>query len=222
MNPAHGLAVLAKRPLPGRVKTRLSPPFSPQQAASLAGAALHDTLAAVSAADVTHRLLVFDGDPTDWRPAGWEHVVQASGGLDRRIAAALKAGERPTVVVGMDTPQLTPEQLAEPDLERFDACLGPASDGGYWAIGLARPELAASAVHRVPMSMPDTGERQLHRLRALGLRVQLLAELTDVDTAEAAATVAAAAPHTRFARQLRAFLDENRDGHAVAAPAVAC
>src|SRR5690348_8634679 len=58
---SHALAVLAKRPVPGRVKTRLSPPFTPEQAAALAGAALQDTLAAVSATGVRRRLLVFDG-----------------------------------------------------------------------------------------------------------------------------------------------------------------
>lgn len=203
----HAVAVLAKRPAPGRVKTRLSPPLTPEQAAAVAAAALQDTIAAVSAAAVRRRVLVFDGDPVGWQPAGWGCVAQVGGGLDRRIAAALAQGDGPTVVVGMDTPQLAPALLCAPDLDGFDACLGLAADGGYWALGLAQPALAGRAVHDVPMSTPSTGERQLRRLQELGLRVQLLPELTDVDTAATAAEVAAAAPGTRFARVWRDAVD---------------
>lgn len=168
----HAVAVLAKRPAPGRVKTRLSPPLTPEQAAAVAAAALEDTIVAVSAARVRRRVLVFDGDPRGWQPVGWDHVAQVDGGLDRRIAAALGAGGGPTVVIGMDTPQVAPALLIAPDLDGFDACLGLAADGGYWALGLARPVMAACVVHGVPMSMPDTGEMQLRRLRAWGLRVR--------------------------------------------------
>ncbi len=198
--------VLAKRPVPGRVKTRLSPPFTSAAAAALAAAALQDTLVVVAELPATQRILAFDGDPEGWLPSGWTHVAQVGGGLDRRIAAALAASEGPTVLIGMDTPQLSSDQFAELNLTDFEACLGLAADGGYWALGLARPELAESVVHGIAMSRPDTGERQLHRLNQLGLRVQLLPELTDIDTAESAVVVADLVPDSRFARRFRTLM----------------
>jgi uncharacterized protein len=76
--------------------------------------------------------------------------------------------------------------------------LGPAADGGWWVLGLRDP-LAARLVADVPTSRDDTGERTLRALRDAGLRVGLLPELTDVDTAADAVAVAAEAPSGRFA-----------------------
>jgi glycosyltransferase A (GT-A) superfamily protein (DUF2064 family) len=100
----------------------------------------------------------------------------------------------------MDTPQLRPEQLGAFDPAHHDAALGPATDGGYWAIGLREPALAARVVPGVPMSTPHTGADQLRRLTDAGLRVQLLDTLTDVDTIGTAEDVARLAPHSEFAR----------------------
>jgi hypothetical protein len=105
----------------------------------------------------------------------------------------------------MDTPQLRPAELDAFDPHRYDACLGPATDGGYWAIGFADPRVASAAITGVPMSTDTTGAYQLRRLERLGLRTQLLAELTDVDTIESARSVAAAAPDTQFAAALDAL-----------------
>ena len=84
------------------------------------------------------------------------------------------------------------------------AVLGPAADGGWWALGLRDPRLAR-VVADVPTSRDDTGERTLHALRAAGLRVGVLPELTDVDTAADAVAVARAAPWTRFAAAVAAL-----------------
>jgi glycosyltransferase A (GT-A) superfamily protein (DUF2064 family) len=192
--------VIAKQPVAGRVKTRLVPPLTFQQAADVAGAALRDTLDTLTALPVRRHLLAFDGDPSGWAPQPWRPFPQVSGGLDRRLAAAFDRARRgPALLVGMDTPQLRIEQLARFDAARHDACLGMATDGGYWAIGLRDPRLAARAVLGVPMSTPHTGADQLHRLRRLGLRVLLLDELTDVDTVGDALTVAALTTGSRFA-----------------------
>ena len=80
--------------------------------------------------------------------------------------------------------------------------LGPAADGGWWALGLRDPRLAA-LVAAVPTSRCDTGERTVFALRAAGLRVGLLPELIDVDTAADAVVVGRAAPGTRFAAAVR-------------------
>jgi hypothetical protein len=200
------LIVLAKRPVPGRVKTRLCPPFTQVQAAALADAALRDTLDATDAVAARRRVLTFDGDANGWLRPGWRLVPQCAGGLDRRLASALEQAGTPSVLVGMDTPQLQAHHLDGVDLAGNDACLGLSADGGYWAIGLADHRLAQSALRGVPMSTPHTGTAQLGRLHSLGLRVQLLAELTDVDTAQEARSVAAGAPWTRFAALHRKFV----------------
>jgi uncharacterized protein len=132
---------------------------------------------------------------------------QRGAGLGARIAAAhadaavLRPG-RPTLQVGMDTPQvgaaLLADCLAQLRSRHVDAVLGPADDGGWWALGLRDPQCAA-LVRAVPTSRDDTGERTLFALRAAGLRVGLLPRMTDVDTAADAVTVARAAPCTRFA-----------------------
>jgi glycosyltransferase A (GT-A) superfamily protein (DUF2064 family) len=200
------LVVLAKEPVPGAVKTRLHPPFSYREAAALAEAALADTLDAVLRAPARRRVLALAGRPGRWLPAGYDVVSQVDGGLDRRIAAALAGCDGPCLLVGMDTPQLTPDLLAV-RWDGVDAWYGPAPDGGYWALGLRAPsaELAAAVLHGVPMSTPDTGAAQLARLRAAGLRVRLLPALRDVDTAADARAVASAAPDGRFAGVLRAL-----------------
>ncbi len=105
----------------------------------------------------------------------------------------------------MDTPQLRADQLRQFDPDHFDAVIGLARDGGYWVIGLRDPAMAPTVIDGVPMSRSDTGAIQLDRLRGAGLRVQLLDELTDVDTYADAVAVAAAAPGTEFAHTLAAI-----------------
>jgi uncharacterized protein len=200
MRPA--LAVIAKAPVPGRVKTRLCPPFSRAEAAALAEAALRDTLAAVRGVRGVRRAVVLDGAPGPWLGPGIEVVPQRGGDLAERLAGAFADLGGPALVVGMDTPQLTPAILrgALAVLERRDAVLGTALDGGYWGIGLAAPEPRVFA--GVPMSRADTGARQRARLRELGLSWEEREPLRDIDDAAAAFAVAASIPGSAFARAL--------------------
>ncbi len=196
------LLVIAKEPVPGRVKTRLTPPYTPVQAAALAESALADTLEAITAAPATRRVLALAGRPGPWLPPGIEVIEQRGDGLDERLANAFAEVEGPSVLIGMDTPQVTPGMLTEAAerLDDSDAVFGPAEDGGFWLLGLHDPDPAL--LRGVPMSCADTGWRQLGRLR--GLRVAMLETLTDVDTAADVARVAAQAPGTRFAALARA------------------
>ena len=208
---AAQVIVIAKEPLPGRVKTRLTPPFTPAEAAALAEAALADTLAAVAGTPVTRRVLALDGAPGRWLPPGFDVIGQRGGGLDERIAWALAdartSWQAPVVLIGMDTPQVTPELLAaaaEPLVSgAADATFGMAEDGGFWLLGLR--EIDPALVLGVPMSRPDTGARQLRRLVEGGLRVLPLPALADVDTADEAERIAAILPGSRFAACLRAL-----------------
>ncbi|HEY1642247.1 MAG TPA: DUF2064 domain-containing protein [Streptosporangiaceae bacterium] len=205
------LVVIAKEPVPGRVKTRLSPAYSPRQAARLAEASLADTLAAAALVPGVRRVLALDGAPGRWLPGGFEVTSQCGGGLDQRIAAALAAAYSrlpvPVVLIGMDTPQVTPVLLEAALLPLLagtaDAAFGPADDGGFWLLGLRRPD--PRLVLGVPMSQPHTGAVQLARLAEAGLRVHRVPALIDVDTAADAAAVAALAPHSRFAAALRSI-----------------
>jgi rSAM/selenodomain-associated transferase 1 len=198
------IVVIAKAPVPGRVKTRLCPPCTPEQAAGLAAAALADTLQAALGAGAERVMLALDGAPPPWLPDVGV-VPQRGRGLAERLAAAFEDVGGPALLVGMDTPQVTSALLAD-GLERLragaPAVLGPALDGGYWAIGLRRADGRVFA--RVPMSRPETGAAQLARLIELGLTPALLPALRDVDVMADAAAVAAAAPGGRFARALGA------------------
>jgi rSAM/selenodomain-associated transferase 1 len=197
------LLVIAKEPVPGRVKTRLTPPCTPEQAAALARAALEDTLAAAGA--VAHRarlVLVLDGRPGEWVPDGFEIVPQRGDGLAERLAAAFADAGGPAFLVGMDTPQVTPALLAA-GLDAVlagEAAFGAALDGGYWGIGLREPD--ARVFHDVPMSAANTGAVQRARLAILGLRTRVLPPLRDIDTIEDARAVAREAHGGRVAATL--------------------
>lgn len=193
------LLVIAKEPRPGRVKTRLTPPFTPAEAAALAEAALMDTLCTVAATPAERRVLVLEGSPGPWLPPGFDLVPQCAGGLDARLAAAFAGCDGPALLIGMDTPQVTPDLLTV-DFAGYDACFGAAEDGGFWALGLASPD--PGLLRGVPMSTPATGAVQRDRLVAAGLRVRDLPRLRDVDTAADAQAVSASAPHGRFAAEL--------------------
>jgi rSAM/selenodomain-associated transferase 1 len=198
------LVVIAKAPRAGHSKTRLCPPCTPRQAAALARAALADTLEAVRSTPATRHVLVLDGEPGDWLPPGFEVVPQRGSGLDERLAHAFADVGTPALLIGMDTPQVTPRDLRE-GLARLaepgaDAVLGPAPDGGYWAIGLREPD--PRAFLGVPMSTARTCRAQRARLARLGLRLRELAALRDVDRIADARAVAALAPSGRFARAL--------------------
>lgn len=199
------LLVIAKEPVPGRVKTRLTPPWTPAQAADLAAACLADTLGAVARTPADRRVLVLDGRPGPWLPPGVDVVPQCAGGLDERLAAAFGLCAGPALLIGMDTPQVTPELLTL-RLASGEACLGLAEDGGFWALGLAEPDPAL--LRGVPMSTGHTGAAQRSRLVEAGLTVRKLPCLRDVDTAEDAFAVAARAPHGAFAAALAALTGE--------------
>jgi hypothetical protein len=194
------LLVIAKEPVPGKVKTRLVPPCTFEQAASLAEAALTDTLHAVLMTPARRRVLVLDGQPGPWLPPGFDVVPQCGGLLDERLAHAFAAVSGPALLIGMDTPQVTPALLTV-DLTVADAVFGPAADGGFWALGLRTPDPAL--LRGVPMSTSSTGAIQRARLIAAGLRVVDLPQLRDVDTAADAVAVAGEAPRGRFAARAR-------------------
>ena len=200
------LLVFAKQPVPGRVKTRLCPPCTHRQAAAVATAALRDTIAAADAAPWERRTLVINGRCKP--PPGWAVAPQRGAGMGERIASAFAdtaVGAVPSLLIGMDTPQVTPALLAEvvDGLRHADAVLGPAEDGGWWTLALREPH-HASVVRDVAMSTQATGALTAAALRRRGLTIHMAPTLCDVDTAVDAWAVARACPAGQFAAAVRA------------------
>jgi len=207
--------VLAKAPVPGRAKTRLGVDVGHDAAARVAAAALLDTLdAATRAVGPDHCVLALEGDLADGVAGpeieaaltGWTVVPQADGDFDARLVQAHRdAGDGVVVQVAMDTPQITPQLLADAAAGvregpgGADAVLGPAPDGGWWVLARRGPRVA-EALTGVPMSTPTTYADTRRALERAGHRVTDTVSLMDVDTVGEADTVAAQAPDTRFAR----------------------
>lgn len=222
---ATALLVVAKAPEPGYAKTRLCPPLSPEAAAQVAAASLLDTLGAVRAVPGAAVFVAWTGR-LDRAVRGAEIerelaettlLTQRGDGLGERLAAAhsdvTEATTLPVLQIGMDTPQATTELLTASSgpLHRPggpDAVLGLADDGGWWALGLRDPG-HAQVLREVPMSSADTGERTLAALRAVGLSVEMLPPLRDVDTMDDAVEVAAHVPRSHFADAISACTAES-------------
>lgn len=206
--------VVAKAPIAGFAKTRLTPPFSPCEAAQLAAAALLDTLAAVRHSGLRHRVVAWTGDldlaedATELAAAlaDFTLVPQRGDTFGQRLANAHHDAAElgvPVLQIGMDTPQAGPAVLAAGAarlLDSGDTVLGPATDGGWWALGLTDPA-PARVLTEVPMSTSSTGARTRAALRECGCRVHRLPTLSDVDTVEDAFAVAAEY-HGRFPHAL--------------------
>jgi glycosyltransferase A (GT-A) superfamily protein (DUF2064 family) len=191
--------VLAKEPVAGRVKTRLCPPCTPEQAALLAAAALADTLRAATSSSADRVILGLEGSVGRWCPSGVEVVPQGTGSLSQRLELLWSHVRGPAVQIGMDTPQVTASILdsAMDVVAREGAALGLAHDGGWWALGL--PHALPDCFDGVEPSRPDTGANQWRRLRELGHEPTALPLLRDVDRWADALLVAIQAPATRFA-----------------------
>lgn len=186
--------VVAKAPIAGFAKTRLTPPLSPRAAADLASAALLDTLAAVRDSGAARATVAWTGDVARAERAGaiaaalqdFEVVPQRGQGFGTRLANAHADAARsglPVLQIGMDTPQAGPELLAQCAarlLASQDAVLGPATDGGWWALGLTDPRVAR-VLTDVPMSTERTDILTREALSRNGCRIEFLTELNDVD-----------------------------------------
>ena len=204
------VVVIAKEPLAGTVKTRLCPPLTASEAAHVAAAALADTLEVVGSSNCRSTVVAFEGESDGWVPDRFVVVPQRRGGFGERLAGAVDDAwgrtECPVLLIGMDTPQVTVTDLGRAAAALLspgvDAVLGPADDGGYWLIGLRRPE--PGVFEDVPMSTDHTAADQRRRLETLGLACTVIHGLRDVDTISDACAVAELVPHSSFAASLRA------------------
>ena len=201
------VAIIAKPCLPGRVKTRLTPPFSPEQAAVLAEASLRRTVETVRAIPGAKPMLFFDGDVLpDWA-WGFSLLRQPEGELDERLGYLFDHVSGPLLMIGMDTPQVNADLLARAlnDANHHDAWIGLAPDGGFWALGMREPD--GSLIRGVAMSQADTGLVQHERVqRAFGSKLGSLPQLEDFDDRASALRVADLIPNSTFATLVRTYL----------------
>jgi uncharacterized protein len=199
------LVVLAKAPVPGRSKTRLSPPLTHADAALVAEACLGDTLEAVTATPISRKVIVLEGRAGAWMPPGIEVVPQRGGDLADRLNGAFEDAGTPALLIGMDTPQVSAARLSGAlralSSPGVDAVLGLTPDGGYWAVGLRGPR--SDVFSGVPMSTRWTGTAQLDRFARLGLRCHLLPQLRDIDYFSDAIDVAKQVPESQLAGMIR-------------------
>lgn len=195
------LVVFAKQPAPGRVKTRLCPPFTPEQAACFYAAMLEDvletTLVACAALGLEAVLAVHPPEAAASLPAprGLRREPQQGADLGARMEHAvtreLGAGHRPVLLRGSDSPTLGLATLAAAleALARTDLVICPDADGGYNLVGLARP---APGLFSHPMSTASVLDDTLARARASRLTHTLLPAGFDLDTAADLARLAEA------------------------------
>lgn len=148
---ARALILFAKNPLPGKVKTRLSPPLSPEEAAGLYCCMLQDSLGmALSLHDITPFLFFQDdaGAAEYFAASAPEIAVAPQRGRDlgermqNAFTELLGRGFSQVAIIGTDSPDLPPEYIYEAfdllEYEHTDVVFGPAEDGGYYLLALKR------------------------------------------------------------------------------------
>ena len=175
------ILIFAKAPVAGRVKTRLIPALGAECAARLAEAMLARTVAEALASGLGVELV---GEPD---PAGWYGgpeialSAQGEGDLGARLARAAARARGPVLLIGADCPALDRRRLAATAeaLERHDAVLHPAEDGGYVLLGLRLFD--PSLFEGIAWSGPDVAAETLARIAALGWSVDLRETLRDID-----------------------------------------
>jgi rSAM/selenodomain-associated transferase 1 len=213
------LLVVAKQPAAGQTKTRLCPPLAAEVAAALYESFLRDTLDVMRQVPGVERSIVYL--PSD--AAGYFHALAPDMALtpqrgadlgerlDHLLSDALAGGATQAVVMDSDSPTLPAAYVAEAFAQldgSADVVLGPCDDGGYYLIGLKRPQ--PRLLREVQMSTPFVVRDTLALANSLGLKVALLPSWYDVDTAaeleRLRAELTASGEHT--ARHTQALLAE--------------
>jgi rSAM/selenodomain-associated transferase 1 len=185
------LIIFTKYPEPGYVKTRLIPLLGAEGAAELHRRLTVHTLSWVNALRLEEALRVeiyFKGGTAELMAAcfgsNWHYVEQASGDLGTRLSNALSLADEPTVTIGTDCPGLGSMHIRQAmnHLRKQDLVLGPATDGGYYLIGVRQfwPTLFLD----IPWGTDAVCRTTQQIASALGLSVAMLEKLSDVDRPE--------------------------------------
>jgi rSAM/selenodomain-associated transferase 1 len=212
------LAVMAKAPRAGEVKTRLCPPLTPAEAAELYRCFLHDTLDKVRACDAAIPVLSYAPcsarDLFTTLAPGFTLIPQRGDDLGARMAdcfAQLFAqGYQAVALTGSDLPTLPPEVFQQAlhllTTPHIDVVLGPSEDGGYYLIGLR--SLHRALFENMTWSTSQVLAETVKRAEMQQLRIAYLPIWYDVDTPDDLARLSTAidAEHDRVPPQTRQFL----------------
>jgi rSAM/selenodomain-associated transferase 1 len=186
--PRQQLIVFLKAPRVGQVKTRLAATIGDQAACDAYRLLANRLFAAVAGLpEVELRFSPDDAtaEVQPWLRAGWTSVPQGEGDLGTRMSRAFNdafaRGAAQVVIVGSDCPDMSESDVvaAWDQLAEVDAIIGPATDGGYWLIGLRAPH--PRLFEEIPWSTSEVTATTLRRSAEAGLRVRLLRELSDID-----------------------------------------
>lgn len=187
------MIIFAKEPVPGQVKTRLSPPLHPEEACRLYHSFLEDVLEESACLPGMELALAYtpEGAYDSFRRltgAAVRLFPQEGAGLGERMAEAFTwgfaAGFDPVLLRGSDTPDL-PRAILSEARDRLTAgpaglVLGPARDGGYYLAGLRAPQ--PLLFEGLPWSTDAVLAGTLRRAREFSLEVHLLPDWRDIDT----------------------------------------
>lgn len=188
------LVVFTKAPLPGQAKTRLSPPFTSEEAAKLAEAFLFDTLEMIKTADLNAERIIYYTPKTaeNYFSAliadGWQVKPQKGQSLKTRLINALSNESEndslPVVVIGADSPTLPPHYLAEAFkiIKKADLVIGPALDGGFYLIGIRK--FHPGLLKPVMLSKTDSCKKLAISADRIGLTYNKLPTWYDIDHAD--------------------------------------
>ncbi len=194
MPPDEALIVMGKSPRPGRVKTRLCPPLSPREASALYACLLADTAAEMASLRRVRRYLFIDPpggiDSLQGPPfSSFERRPQRGKDLGERMAnaaaTAFREGAGAVAIVGADCPALSAGRVTRAFRELGNgagAVLGPAADGGFYLIGLSRPD--DRPFRGIGWGAPTVLSEVAERFRASGTPFAFLRPERDVDVYE--------------------------------------
>ena len=188
--PSHDqLIIFARAPRLGQVKRRLAAEVGEPAALDIYQQLLATLFANLASLKNVHLACEPPGSEPEFQPLlppGWTLGPQSQGDLGHRLAHAFHAafanGAKKVAIIGSDCPHVTPKHIREAfsSLNKADAVFGPATDGGYWLIALKAPR--PQLFQDIPWSTPEVLARSLATARALGLQIDLLEILSDVDT----------------------------------------
>jgi hypothetical protein len=189
------LVVVAKEPVPGKVKTRFIPQLSPVDAAGLYRCSLHDRITEISALNGVDRAIAYTPEDardtfTELSLGGFELFAQRGKGLGERLNNIfqdnLARGYQAVSIVDSDSPDL-PKSIIKESFQlllskQAEVVFGPCRDGGYYLVGMRKPY--PELFRNIPWSTKNVLSTTLEKAGKMGLNVRLLSSWNDLDTFE--------------------------------------
>jgi len=218
----NALIVVAKRPAPGRTKTRLSPPLTPELASSLYECFLCDTLDQMRQVKDAHHVIAYLDEPNYFKRLAPDFELIPQQGhdlgerLDNALSLYLSRGCEHAVIMDSDSPTLPSDYLSQAFnvlSDGADVVLGPCDDGGYYLIGIKKP--TPRLLLEVQMSTPTVADDTIALAKEEGLNLVTLPIWYDVDDVTSLSRLMEEinTHHPATAQHTRQFLSQNEIHH---------